>query len=256
MYFYLSKILAPILNPINTLIIIYVILIIINLKYKKKSIRIFSNFIIFIFLFISLFPIGRLGITYLEKDYVNQNKINNIENIIVLGGAEDIFRTKQFGKLHLNSDSERLISVINISKKNPLANIFYLGGNGNLNQDIEINETDVAKQFFQIVGFDITKIQFIGNTRNTIENFQKLKAKYDIENRKNLLITSASHMKRSLIISKHLGYDLIPYAVDFKTQPKLKPSNYYQSFNVLPNLGSFNVFFRECLGIIAFKILY
>ncbi len=256
MYFYLSKLLTPILNPINALVIIFVILTLINLKYKNKKIKFISNLFLIIFLFISFFPIGKLGIKYLENNYIVQKNIDNIDNLIVLGGAEDFLRTKQFKKLSLNSSSERLISIVKLSNLNFDAKIFYLGGNGNLNQRIDLNEIDVAKQFFQDVNFDLNKITFVGKTRNTIENFQKLKENYKIENDKSVLVTSASHMNRSLIISKYFGYDFIPYAVDFKTQPKTNKINYYQSFNIISNLSSFNVFFREILGILGFKLFY
>ena len=63
-------------------------------------------------------------------------------------------------------------------------------------------------------------------------------------------------MKRAMIISKELNMNLIPYAVDFRSIDNPSIVNYYQTFSVAENWSSFNIFFREIIGIIAFKLLY
>ena len=84
------------------------------LKFKNKKILglIKINFII-IFL-ISFFPIGKYGIKYLEKDYFEQLPLKNIDNIIVLAGAEDLAATLKTNKLNLSESSERLIASISL----------------------------------------------------------------------------------------------------------------------------------------------
>ena len=64
-------------------------------------------------------------------------------------------------------------------------------------------------------------------------------------------------MKRSLLISKKLKLNLIPYAVDFRAvagSDSFSLANYYQQFSFVGNLQSINLFFREFLGIYAVKI--
>ncbi len=64
-------------------------------------------------------------------------------------------------------------------------------------------------------------------------------------------------MKRSLLISKKLDLNLIPYAVDFRSFADSGSNsllNYYQRFSVVGNLNSINLLFREFLGIFAVKI--
>ncbi|MDB0054297.1 YdcF family protein, partial [Candidatus Pelagibacter sp.] len=136
----------------------------------------------------------------------------------------------------------------------PNANIFFLGGNGHIIEN-EYDEITVAKSFFNDVGFDLNKIKFLGNTRNTIENLQAYKKLKNSSN-KTILITSGYHMKRSLLIAKYLKLDLIPYAVDFRTSPNSSLLNKYQDFNITRNLTYFNIFLREYLGILAFKLFY
>ena len=112
LYFYLSKILGPFLNPTNFLFSILIILFIFYLKRKKKIILNLLSLNIFLIVIIAFLPIGSLGLKYLEKDYVVQNEYSNIKNILVLSGAD-----------------ERILASVNLAYKFPDAKIFYIGGN-------------------------------------------------------------------------------------------------------------------------------
>ena len=195
-----------------------------------------------------------MGLRYLEKDYIDQKNILNIKNIIVLAGSEDISSTLLTGKLNLNSGSERLISSVKLALINPNVIIYYLGGDGLLIKN-KIDETYVAKLFFKDLNFDLKRIKFISNTRNTIENLIAFK-EFDKTNQKNILITSAFHMKRATLIASKLNIDVTPYAVDFGSPGHDNVINYYQKFSLTHNLSTFNVFFREMIGILAFKLFY
>ena len=80
----------------------------------------------------------------------------------------------------------------------------------------KINEVDMAKIFYSNIHFDLNKVIFINNTRNTIENLKAFK-KINTVNQSNILITSAFHMKRTMLISKELDLNIKPYAVDFRS---------------------------------------
>ena len=223
------------------------------LKFKNKKILglIKINFII-IFL-ISFFPIGKYGIKYLEKDYFEQLPLKNIDNIIVLAGAEDLAATLKTNKLNLSESSERLIASISLANKFNSSKIYFVGGNGYFVTD-DLSELDVAKKFYSEINFDLNKITFIGNTRNTIENLNEIK-KLNFNQSTSILITSAFHMKRSMMISAKLGLELIPYAVDFRSVSKKSFLNSYQRYSFSSNLADFDLFIREIIGIFAFKLL-
>jgi uncharacterized SAM-binding protein YcdF (DUF218 family) len=212
--------------------------------------------LIVLFLTISFLPIGTTGIKYLERDYFKQKKINKIDNIIVLGGSERVSISLLTNKTNLNESSERLIATVKLSLDNPNATIFFLGGDGKLIKQ-DKDEGFVAKGFFNDVGFNTKKIIFIKGTRNTVENLQAFK-ELNITNKSNVLITSAAHMKRAMMITKKMNIKVIPYAVDFRSSRKTKfiLLNFIQGFDITSNLSYFNNFFREILGILAFKIFY
>ena len=136
--------------------------------------------------------------------------------------------------------------------ENPDAKIYFLGGQGFMVKN-DTNEAAIASNFFSDVGFNTDRIYFVDNTRNTIENLKKI-THLNISNKSNVLITSAFHMKRALIISRKFKLDLIPYAVDFRSIKEDNLLNYYQKFNILDNLFKFELFIRELMGIISFKV--
>ncbi len=236
MYFYLSKILAPILNPTNFLIFCIIILFLIFIKNKNKIILKLLNLNVFVFLLIALFPIGNIGLKYLEKDFLNNLEYKNINNIIVLSGSD-----------------ERLIASIKLAYKFTNSKIYYIGGNAYLVKSDQNHEPTLAKKLYENLNFDISRVYFVGKSRNTIENFKEIE-KLDLNYSDTVLITSAYHMKRSMMIAKNLNLDLKPYSSDFKSASQETLLNKFQAYDLVSNLTKFNLFFREILGIIAFKI--
>jgi uncharacterized SAM-binding protein YcdF (DUF218 family) len=253
LYFYFSKFLAPLLNLTNLLFIILIIFYLTNLKTKFRF-KFFSNIILILLLLISFFPLGSLGLKYLEKDYILQDKVDKIDNIVVLAGSEKVFSTEITKKLSLNDSSERLITSAKLALEYPNSKIYYLGGDGRLVKS-KFNEADVAKIFYSNIHFDLKKIIFIDNTRNTIENLKAFK-NINTLNQSNILITSAFHMKRSMLIARELDLNIEPYAVDFRSVNSFNILNYYQRLSIAENWQSFNIFFREIIGILAFKLFY
>ena len=251
MYFYLSKLLAPLLNPTNLLFIFLIFFYLFNLKPKIKF-KLFSNIVLILLLLLSFFPLGNLGLRYLEKDYILQDKVYNVDNIIVLAGSENITSTEITKKLTLNNGSERLIISAKLALDNPDSKIYFLGGDGRL-VNSKFNEADVAKIFYSNIHFDLNRVIFIDNTRNTIENLKAFK-KINTQNQSNILITSAFHMKRSMLIAKELDLNIKPFGVDFRSVNNFNILNYYQKFNIAENWQSFNIFLREIIGILAFKL--
>ena len=219
---------------------------------KNHKTKIALNIFVSIFLFITILPIVNLGVKYLESDFLIQKKIKKIDNIFVLAGSENLVASKLTFKINLNDSSERLIATVKLALENPDAKIYFLGGQGLIIKN-DINEAIIAKNFFSDVGFDTDRIYFVDNNKNTIENLNEIKG-LNISNKKNILITSAFHMKRSIIIANELELDLIPYAVDFRSIKEDNLINSYQNFNILDNLFKFELFIRELMGIISVKV--
>ena len=95
------------------------------------------------------------------------------------------------------------------------------------------------------------------NARNTIENFKQLKLFLAKEsNKKVLLVTSTYHMKRSLIIARKFDLKFVGFLpITSKKNNSFSLVNFYQHINFKANLSSFDLFFRELVGILAVKIM-
>ena len=236
MYYYLSKFLGPLLNPTNFLFILFIILFIFYLISKRKIILKILSLNIFLIIIVAFFPTGSLGLKYLEKDFIIKKEFKNIKNILVLSGADD-----------------RIIASVSLAHQYPEAKVFYVGGNAYLVKNNENDDPTIAKKFYNKLNFDMDRINFIGKSRNTIENFKEIK-ELDLKYSETILITSAYHMKRSMMIAKKQGLEVIPYPVNPISRSTTHLLNSYQVFDVTNNLSNFNTFFREILGIIAFKI--
>lgn len=253
MYFYFSKILAPFLDFSNLLLIVIIFYILFKKFFLNKYLKFFRNCLFILFFIISVFPIGKMGLNYLEKSYLKQIQFSNIDNIIVLAGSENIQATKISKKTNLNNSSERLIASVKLAGEYQNSKLYFLGGGGTLAKN-SVDESHVALGFYKDVDFDYTRVVFVNNTRNTFENLQEFKKVAEFK-KNNILITSGFHMKRSLMIAKKLNIEVIPYAVDFRSNDLNSIIDHYQYFSVVKNFQLFNLFFREILGIMAVKIL-
>ena len=252
LYFYISKLFFPLINFTNFFILLIIFLFFLNLYFKdKKIITLIKNLIILIFI-IGIFPIGNTGLKFLESDFLTQSKFTKIDNIIVLAGPENIETSNLIKKTDLKDSSERLISSVKSALDFPNAKIYYLGGGGLIKRN-GYDEIDIAKNFYEDIGFDIKRINFFGEKRNTFESIKKI-SDLDISKQQNVLITSAYHMKRSLIISKKFDLNIIPYGVDFRSLGSKFLINDYQTFSVSRNFSKMDLFVNEMIGIIITKI--
>ncbi len=253
MSFYLSKILWLIVNPFNIFIFITIITIFLYfISFRRLSLIIFLINFIFI-TFISIFPIGNYLTYNIEKEFHSNIKIpERVDGILILGGATNPLLFKEFGQISLNGSAERLVESVMIIRKFEKAKVIFSGGSGNINRT-DLGHSQVAKLFYKKMGVDINKIFFEDKSRNTHENiiYSKKIAKPK-KNENWLLITSAFHMKRALLIAEKNNWKFIPYAVDFKNIKEFKLT---PNLNLLSNLNSFQSGLHEWLGLVSYYLM-
>ena len=253
MAFYLSKIIWIVLNPFNLIIFLFLFATIANFfKYKKIFKYIFYPTLIF-FLTISFFPIGKYLIYIIEKEYHNPPDIPpDVDGILILGGATNPLLSEQFNKTNFNDSADRLIHSIPLIKKNKKAKIIFSGGSGFINRP-ELDHAQHVKKFFISMNLNTDEIFFENKSKNTYENIifsqQILKTN---KNKKWLLITSAFHMKRAILIGEKNGWDFIAYPVDFKINKDFK---FKPSLKLLSNINYFNSGSHEWLGLISYYLM-
>ena len=253
MSFYLSKILWLIFNPFNIFIFItFLSIFLYFIKLRRLSSIIFLINFVFIAL-ISFLPIGSYLIYIIEKEYHSYIKLpEQVDGILILGGATDPLLFNEYNQISLNGSAERLVESVMIIKKFDKAKVIFSGGSGVLNRT-DLSHSQVAKSFYKKIGIEIDKIIFENNSRNTYENIKYSKKIANPKINENwLLITSASHMKRSLLIADKNNWKFTPYAVDFKN---IKDFKLIPNLNLLTNLNTFHQGSHEWLGLFAYYLM-
>ena len=233
LYFLISKILSPFFLFSNLLILILIILFLL----KKRLIKTFNYYFIF-FIILSLYPFGDFFDHHLlRKEFYNKENLNNVDAIIVLGG-----------------DERRIIYAINELKNHKNAKLIFSGGSGYLVQSKQNNENNSFQKLTSNI-LNSEDFYVLKNSRNTIENLINFK-EFNIDNKfkKVVVLTSPAHMKRTMIISKKIGLNLYPHYWD-KQKKEFSLLNYFQNFNFLNNINSFDNLFREILGIMVLKFM-
>ena len=253
MSFYLCKILWLIVNPFNIFIFITLFTMFLYLiNFRRISLIIYLINFIFIAL-ISFLPIGSYLTYIIEKEFHTNTKIpERLDGILILGGATNPLLFKEFDQISLNGSAERLVESVMIIRKFEKAKVIFSGGSGIVNRS-DLGHSQVAKLFYKKMGVDINKIFFEDKSRNTHENiiYSKKIAKPK-KNENWLLITSAFHMKRALLIAEKNNWKFIPYAVDFKNIKEFKLT---PNLNLLSNLNSFQSGLHEWLGLVSYYLM-
>jgi uncharacterized SAM-binding protein YcdF (DUF218 family) len=207
-----------------------------------------------IILLFSLFPISSMLLIPLENRFsVPEPLPQDINGVIVLGGAESPILTQERGQVSLGGSAERLTTFVSLARRFSDVKLVYAGGQAAIGVQ-DYKEAFTARLFFEQMGLDLDRIIFDSQSRNTMENAQNaFKLVKPKKGEKWVLITSAWHMPRSVGIFRKLGWEVIPYPVDYKTTGKSEVTLHFP-----PRLSSTsavsNVLY-EWIGLVYYRLL-
>lgn len=253
MFFYLSKIIGMLLDPANLIaILLCAALAAFGARWMKAGrgllLAAFALLLVF-----GILPIGHNGLYYLESRVAQPENIpENIDGILVLGGAVETVKSARSGRTEFNEGVERVLTAMMLARTHPDALILYSGGSNQIFGDRHRETTEIAI-FMRAMGFDDRNVVYDEKSRNTFENFVFSAQKAGAKKEGNwLLVTSAFHMPRSMAIARKMGWNLIPYPVDYRSQGRylLLPHR----LDVLDNLYASKLFLHEMTGLAAYKI--
>jgi len=233
---------------------VFAVLYTVNLRYFKFVIlkRIIVTFL-FSFFILSL-PIFANFLVYLQEVnftkskkeicFTNQQSVN----LIILGGGLDAVESEP-SLSHLQVKSyHRLLSAYDIYRNHKYAvnKILLSGGAGYINK-----EADIMAEILILLGVNGTQIVVDNNSLNTYQNavnISQLMPAGTLE--RNILITSALHMKRASHAFKSVGIEHCQYPVD---------SIYVDSSVFIPRLSALNksvLVLREMLAYVLYLLKY
>jgi uncharacterized SAM-binding protein YcdF (DUF218 family) len=210
MFYWASKIFWALAQPSNLLLLLLVAGALALLLGRRRLASWLLYPAILAFLLVGLFPVGEWLILPLENRFPRPAAPpNEVDGIIVLGGAVDLDVTQARGVVAFHGEAERDITLVELARRYPDAELIYTGNS-------------YWPPFLRQHGL-ANRVVFEDRARNTHENAvlsKQLAAPAPGE--RWLLVTSAAHMPRSVGVFRKVGWPVIPYPVDYSTTGDIK----------------------------------
>lgn len=251
-FFLISKLVWLLISPDSLLLILLLITLLFLFMGKQQLAKILLSIICGLLIVITFFPIGEWLLYPLESRFqANPDLPEKIDGIIVLSGAEATELSHSWGQVELGAAAERDLSFLRLARRYPKAKLIFTGGTGSLTNQ-EYKGADVAKKLFKQQGFNISRIVFERESRNTYESV--IYSKNLIADNKNehwVLITTGWHMPRSVGIFCQSKWPVIPYPVDHQTR---KDNLFRIDFDLSGNLSTLKTSIKEWIGLFAYYL--
>lgn len=199
---------------------------------------------------IGLLPLHDWLMRPLEEYFPVPDLPDQVDGVIVLGGAERPHIMAARGWPELNSNADRLIGFVALARQYPAAKLVFSGGAAIPRGDGELTEADVAAAVFAKLGLDPQRVIYEKASRNTAENARLSYALAQPQPGETwILVSSARHLPRAANTFVAVGWPVVPYPVDFLTGD---PSEF--EFSPLRRLAGLNFVAKEMLGLLWYRL--
>ncbi len=199
-------------------------------------------------------PIGPAALLVLEDRFPTPQLSQPIAGIIMLGGAVDTHITADRRQPALNEAGERIAAVAELSRRFPQARVFLSGGASHVLSSEPVTESAVARDLLVGLGVAPERMEMEESSRTTCENAkQSLLAIKPAPNEPWVLVTSASHMPRAAACFRAVGFPIIPYPVDYRTQGTASLRRPVDS--IANGLQASDLAAHEWIGLVAYWAL-
>ena len=261
-FFILSKAVQFCIEPLNW-VMVWVLLALLFLLLRKISLA--KRFLWIAILNLGLvayLPTSEFLLRALEnaapRTTLSQIGNGDLGGIIILGGAiEGGEIALDRGEVSIYSSAERVTKAFELIRKYPDLPLIFSGYSGRVSPK-GISEADAFKQLIQEQGLDGAHVHYENQSRNTYENVLYLKPMMQEFGGKTeaglfkpwLVITSASHMYRSLKIFQKQDIDVLALPVDYQTATRLQ----WTSFDLVGGAQNWNKALHELIGLLAYWI--
>ena len=258
-FFILSKTVQFCIEPLNWVIIfIFFGLLFLGLR-KPHLCKRFLVLALLDLLIVGWLPTSEIFLRPLEnaisKIDIGKLSVDEIGGIIILGGAiEGGEIAVDRGEISIYSSAERVTKAFELIRKYPDVPFIFTGFSGRITPR-GVSEADAFKQLIQEQGLAGRDGYYENQSRNTYENVILIKPMIaEIEKGRPvkpwLLVTSASHMYRSVQIFQKQGLNVIPIPVDYQTANSLQ----WTAFDLVDGAQNWNKLAHEIIGLFAYWI--
>jgi uncharacterized SAM-binding protein YcdF (DUF218 family) len=207
--------------------------------------------LVLLFVFSNDFLVNRAYQTW-ELPLKHYNEITlPYDYAIIMGGMSGW--NEDYQRLQFIATSDRVAQGIDLYQRGLVKKLIISGGTGSVKYP-EDREAPHVKQYLVRWGIPAEDVLIDSTSRNTRENALHVKTLFYQPGKQYLVITSASHMRRTLGCFRGLQMPVTPWPVDSKVTQK---GRFKFSSLVLPNPGAlleWHVLLHEWLGFLGYKV--
>lgn len=245
LFFYLSKIFWAFASPDHFLLLLILVGLLLIWAGRRCGLWL-SLFAVSLLIAIGLYPVGNFLLSPLENRFAQVELPEHVAGVIVLGGAEEATLSAIRRQPHMNSAAERVMVIPVLMQRYPGVPFVITGGSSSIN-DQTYRGADVVEQWLQSLGL-AERLIVERESRNTFENAIYTADHIDPEAGQWLLVTSAFHMPRAVAVFRKQGWDVLPYAVDYRVSSDRPAIQFWR------NMRDFSIAVREWVGIVTYYL--
>ncbi len=249
-FFVLSKILHFLTTPI---VWIFALALwgLLSRNQGKRRLRLWAS-VLLLYFFSNSFFYEEFARPYETELGIAADLESDYDVVMVLGGYSQYI--EDYDQFDLFESSDRLFQGLRLYNMGKAKKILLVGGTGRL-VDRDNRESTHAKDFLVQMGVHEEDILVEAESNNSHENAvraMEILRTHDFQ--KSILVTSASHMPRSIACFNKLGLHPTPFSVDATAGPRRAQLDYL----FIPNsnvLESWNALVHEWVGYAVYFII-
>jgi uncharacterized SAM-binding protein YcdF (DUF218 family) len=250
MSFVVGKIAWVVLKPSNFLALVFALGLALRLVGRRRAGRLLMGGALALVLLCAVLPVGGWLLSPLENRFPQPTLPDRVDGVVVLGGAIEPGLSADRQALSLNGNAERLVSFAALARRYPAAKLVFTGGSGSLTRPHQ-REGDWVGPFLDATGIARERVVVERDSRNTDDNARFTKALVKPEpGQVWVLVTSARHMPRSVGSFRQVGWEVIPYPVDYLT---VRHVGFGLGFNLAGGLSAVDAAAYEWLGLLYYR---
>jgi uncharacterized SAM-binding protein YcdF (DUF218 family) len=251
LFFVLSKVLSPLLNPLTALLILQAAGLLLATRWRRFGIALAAACTVTMLVVVTT-PFAPVLMYRLEQTVPRPARLpDKIDGIVLLGGAQDPAQTEAYGEPHFGSSGTMVFTFLALARRYPEAKLVFTGGSGELMPG-RLSEGDVMRLLASQQGLDTSRLLVEDKSRNTHENAvlgKKLAA--PAPGQTWLLVAAARHMPRAVAVFEKQQWPVVPYPTAYRAYPNAHAS---WGFEPTRNFEDLNSVVHEWLGSVVYQL--
>ena len=196
-------------------------------------------------------PVADLFLLPLETHYPIVGDSPHAEAVVVLTGMVHM-KAVRGDRIEMGEAVDRILTGVELVRQDRVDYLVISGGSGDL-FDQSLSEALFLNRFAIQLGIPAERILLEETSRNTHESAVQTGALLQEAGISDIiLVTSAFHMPRSMGCFQKVGFDPLPYPVDYRTGLRD-----YNPLSLLPQVGNLqrsSTAIREYVGLIMYRL--